>query len=193
MSEERDITGLVKAESAKDTLAPFFAVHADFPSGAIRIWTGAGEIEFGGHTYQGVGEFLSIELAAESIDTAAQGVSATLSGIPTGILDPVTLDEYQGQTAELYFGYLDTDQDNLQTIADPVLLFTGQMDTDEVRDDGRNAQVTIHAEHRLSDHLRRREWRYTQESQHALQGSTADKGLEFIPTLVEAQIQWGEI
>lgn len=191
MSQERNITNDLKSATGADRVAPFVAFFGDFPIGNVRIWTGMGDLVFGGNTYLGMGEFLAADVVPESIDGSAEGISVTLSGIPSLVLDAVTIDNYHGRAATMYLGCLDVETGAV--ISDPVTLFSGFMDSDEVKDDGATSTVTIRAEHRLSDLLRRREYRYTLKSQHALRGATTDLGLEFIPTLQEAQIQWGQI
>lgn len=188
---KRDLTPQVEAEAGRDVVEPFFALFGDFPSGAVRLWSGLGEITFGGNTYEGVGEFLGLGEFEESIDgAAARGISVTLSGIPAEEFNAVMLDGYHGRTAELYVGFIDGDVGAVVT--DPYLFFKGVMDTDAVDDDGETTTVKIRSENRGADLLRPREYRYTQESQHTLQGSTADKGLEFVQALQEAVIEWGQ-
>lgn len=176
---------------ASDVVAPFVAFYGDFPSAPVRIWSGVGTLTFGGNNYSGMGEFLSADVVQEAIDGAAAGISVTLSGIPSGVFDPVTIDHYHGRAATMYLGCFNPDTGSV--LADPITLFAGSMDSDEVKDDGSTSTVTIRAEHRLADLLRKRNYRYTQESHHALRGATTDLGFEFVPSLQESQIQWGQV
>ena len=65
------------------------------------------------------------------------------------------------------------------------------MDTDTVKEDGKTTSIVLRVENRIVDLLRSREHRYTLEGQHTLKGATTDDGLEFMPAMVESQIEWG--
>lgn len=189
MSEERTLTNPMKAEMERDVLSPFLAVFGDFPSGPVRFWSGGGELSFGGHVYEGVGDFMSLGEIQETVETAARGISVSLSGIPKESLDIAELDEYQGRDAYLYLGCLNSSGG---VVSEPYLLFRGTMDTDTVRDNGKTASIKINAENRLATLLIKREYRATEESHHTLQGASTDRFFQFVASLQDVQIQWGK-
>tara|TARA_A100001037_G_scaffold95932_2_gene87350 strand:- start:1337 stop:1960 length:624 start_codon:yes stop_codon:yes gene_type:complete len=186
---ERTLTDAVKTAAASEVVAPFFAVSADFPSGTVKIWAGVGELTFGGNTYEGVGEFLAIEAITETVDSGSNGVALTLSGIPSEVRNPIFEDAYQGNSAEVIMGCFDPNTGEI--IDDPITIFKGHLDSDTVTENGTTQQIKLRVENRLVDLLRAREYRYTLEGQHQLQGATTDKGLEFMPALQETDIEWG--
>ena len=163
---ERTLSDPIKDATASDVVAPFFAVSAEFPSGTVRLWAGGGSLTFGGNTYEGVGEFLSIEAITETVDGSANGVALTLSGIPTDIQSPILDDDYQGNAAEVFLGCFDPNDGSI--LADPVTIFRGHMDTDTVKEDGKTSSIVLRVENRIVDLLRSREHRYTLEGQRTL-------------------------
>tara|TARA_B100000214_G_scaffold361558_1_gene325091 strand:+ start:1146 stop:1712 length:567 start_codon:yes stop_codon:yes gene_type:complete len=186
---ERTLTNAVKEAAASEVVAPFFAVSAAFPDGTVRVWGGVGDLTFGGNTYSGVGEFLSVESITETVDGSATGVALTLSGIPTDVRSPILDQSYQGKEAEVFLGVFNLE--SRAVLADPVTLFKGHMDTDVVRENGTTSTIVLRVENRIVDLLRPREYRYTLEGQRALRGVSSDDGLEFMPAMQETQIEWG--
>ncbi len=187
---ERSLTTAVKDAASSQVVAPFFAVSADFPSGMVRIWAGVGELTFDSNTYEGVGEFLGIEAITETVDGSANGLALSLSGIPSDIRNPIIDDKYSGREAEVFMGCFDPNTGEI--LDDPITIFKGHMDTDFLREDGKTSTITLRVESRIVDLLRSREHRYTLEGQHTLKGTTTDDGLEFMPTMQETQVKWGQ-
>ena len=98
----RAITTAVQNEFDADVLRPFYAVELAFDSGTSRIWSGYGEITFGGNTYLGVGTLGSISSISETQEIAATGIRFGLSGIPSDILAVALTEPYQGRSAKIY-------------------------------------------------------------------------------------------
>jgi hypothetical protein len=63
------------------------------------------------------------------------------------------------------------------------------MDVMSINDDGQNATIGMTAENKLVDFRRPREVRYTDEEQKNLY--PLDKGLEFVNSIQEKEIYWG--
>ncbi|PCJ99982.1 MAG: hypothetical protein COA45_03985 [Zetaproteobacteria bacterium] len=116
----------------------------------------------------------------------ANGVTLTLSGIPSDILNIALSDDYQGKPITIWFAVLDG---NREIIADPYQLFSGQMDVMKTYDDGITSSVTLTTESDLVDMRQARERRYTPEDQKI--DFPDDKGLDFIPTIQDLEIVWG--
>ena len=57
-------------------------VWMDFAGGAKRWWTGFGDLEAAGHTWQGLGDLIGISSIATSYDLSAQPVTFTLACTP---------------------------------------------------------------------------------------------------------------
>lgn len=182
----RDLTsGMVTAITAK-TVTPVLLAYFDFSSGAVRVWSGIGDIVWGGNTYSGVGNFGGVSDIAETQDNSAQGAMFTLNGIPSSLIYTALTEHYQGRAAKLWLGVMDS---TMALIADPYLLFGGRMDVMTSTDSGETASLTLAVENRLIDLNRSRERRYTDEDQKI--DYPADTGLRYIAGLQDKTIQWG--
>jgi hypothetical protein len=183
----RDLTAGMTSAIVAPVVAPVFLFFADFPSGAVRAWTGFGNLTFDGDTYIGVGDFGGVERVDESTDLRANGCRFTLSGIPSSLLSAALADDYQGRTCSLFLGVLDLSSGAL--IADPYQVFSGRMDVMTIEDGADTASIGLDAENRLIDLYRPRETRYTNEEQQTL--FAGDVGLEYVTGLQEKPINWG--
>jgi len=188
MHSERDIHKSVKAELRKTKLQPVLLLYADFPSGEVRIWSGNGELIYDGKTYQGLGALMSIEAAAETVDTRVNGAALNLNSLDATLLAKALEDDYQGSDCQSWLALLN---DQGMIIGEPITIFKGILDSDEITDDGKTATLRITAENRMSDHLRPREYRYTHQDQQPLYPQANDKGLEFVATLQDMKLLWG--
>lgn len=188
MSTERNLDPEVKAAFGENAVRLTLLAYADFPSGPVRIWTGAGMLYVDGFEWTGVGGLLSVEDVTESTDTAQNGMAVKLSGIPSEIFSSVTLGNYQNRRAEISLLVFDED---FQAVGSPVPLFRGLMDSDQVKDSGSEVSVTINIESAMSDQLRPRVYRYTHEDQQTLHPDAGDKGLEFVAALQNLNLKWG--
>ena len=182
----RDITTAFNDILVSDNLSPFLAVDLSFDGGNFVTWTGYGNITFGGTTFIGGGDFLNVSQISETADIQANGINITLSGIPSDLISSALNETYQGRSAKLYLGLLDA---NGAVVADPYLVFSGRMDTMNIKDSGDTADIGLTAESRLIDLERSRERRYTSEDQKI--DYPNDKGLEFIADLQDKEIVWG--
>lgn len=108
MSSERDLyAGILAATEAK-LIKPAILIEAEFPSGIKRIWSGYGQITFGGKPWQGVGEMLGIDAITEALDTAAQGISISFDAMDdSGVLALILGDNYQGSNITIYLTFYD--------------------------------------------------------------------------------------
>ena len=185
---ERGLSEGLKSEIAKSVVSPLLLLKADFDDGPVRVWTGVGEIEWNGETWNGLGNLLSVDPVQEQIDGSAQGLKIVLSGLDSTFFSPVLLGDYQGRRGEIYFGAIREDG---TVIESPYLLFSGLLDSDETEDDGEVSTLTINVESRLADLLRKREFRYTHQDQLALNPGSNDDGLKFVPALQNLGLKWG--
>lgn len=187
-SPERPLHAAVKTAMAADTVYPALLFYADFPGGAVRMWTGIGPLAVMGETWTGLGDLIGVEDVTESTDSAAQSLAVRLSGIPSTVFNPVMLGNYQNRRAEVWLCAMTADG---AVIGDPYLLFSGLMDSDSIRDTGTEVSVTITVESAMSDQLKPRVFRYTHEDQQTLYPAANDKGFEFVAALQNVELRWG--
>jgi hypothetical protein len=182
----RTITPAVLAELAAGVVRPAIFVESQFPSGYLRLWSGLGEITWGGRTWAGAGTLLNVGAIEETTDVVATGTTVTLSGIPTDLVSACINDARQGLPGQIYLGFLTAAG---AVIADPVMAFAGRLDVPTIMDGADRCEIQITYESRLIDLNRAREWRYTHESQQQI--SPGDRGFEYVAGLQEREIRWG--
>ena len=182
----RDISSGFRDEIEADVLSPAFMLQADFDSGTVFIWSGQKDIVFNGDTYTGLGHLLGISAIEETQKLQANGVSFSLSGIPSTLVSIALQEDYQGRAITAWFAVLNRET---ETIIGDYRLFSGQMDVMEISDDGEKSTITIRAESDLIDLREAKERRYTPEDQKI--DYPDDKGMDFVPTIQEIEIVWG--
>ena len=62
----RGLSSGMQTAAAATTVRPAILGYFDFASDVVRIWTGVGSLSWGGNTYLGMGDFLSIERVIEA-------------------------------------------------------------------------------------------------------------------------------
>lgn len=181
----RITTAGVDAAHAAANVPTLILVELDFPSGFVRVNNSAVNFEWSGHTWLGLAELGSIDGVTEHSDLQMTGVSLTLTGIPPEMISRVLGEQYQGRSCQVWQSPL---SEAYQILANPVLIFSGRMDSCDIAI-GDTAVVSLTAESRLTDWERPRVRRYTHEDQ--LAEYPGDKGLEFVPQMVEKTLVWG--
>ena len=166
-------------------LSPCLLVKATLDSGVLALWSGIGSVTYGGQTYTGAGKLLGISEIKETQNLEAVGINVSLSGIPSDLISIALTEPYQGRQIVVYFGVLD----NSRALS-VIELFGGELDIIELRNDGQTGTITVKYESeliRLRDSINRF---YTPEDQKVLYPN--DKGLDYVPTLQDKEITWGQ-
>lgn len=182
----RALTSGMQAALTADNMRPFYLIEGYFDSGEIDLWTGIGNLSYGGKTYMGVGKILNISAFKESKTIEANGLSFTLSGLDPAIIQIALNEEYQDRPVNLYLGAFD---DSWQVIASPYLHFEGRMDVmplDEDPDAG-TATVTLNVENVLADLQKAVKLNYTPEDQALF--FSGDTGFSRVASLQDKEIQ----
>lgn len=183
----RDISSLNQSASQADTIAPVIFVALEFDSGTVRLHSSLGDLTFGGHTYTGTGGMGGIDSAVEDSELGRTTLNMTLAGLPLSLTSIILDEQYQGRTATIYLGYLDTTTRAL--VDDPTILFRGNMDTASVKQ-GKELSLTLSVETRFAAWDRPLVRRYNNADQ---QGRfPGDLGLEFVEQSTDKQISWGQ-
>lgn len=182
----RDLsTGFATQIDARD-LRCLLLTKAEFDSGDVNLFTGTGEIEFGGDTYQGGGLLLSMSTVEETQELKAVNVSYTLSGIPSSMIAIALAERINKRPITTWFGVLD-DDDILSTEE----IYAGYMDTMPIQDDIENGEATISL-NTESDLLIQRnavDRNWTPEDQKIY--FAGDLFFDDVPTIQDIEINWG--
>lgn len=183
----RALSSAMQAVATAEVVKPLLFVEADFDSGDLNLWSGIGSLTYGGKTYVGAGNLLSISSIQENVELRANGAQVTLSGIGTPLLDKAKNEDYQGRELVIKLGALDA-TDNI--IASPIIVFSGFMDTMTIVDGGDTATITVSVENRLIEFERTRVRRYTDNDQRI--DYPNDDGFEYVAEIQEKNIVWGD-
>src|SRR4051812_39948040 len=104
----RDLNASTGDALAGRQLCPVLLVELEFGSGALRLWTGAGDLVWDERgTFTGSGGLLAVGEIEEAIDLRAPGVSLELSGVPQSLVQMASEEDWQGRAARIWQAVLD--------------------------------------------------------------------------------------
>jgi hypothetical protein len=186
----RSLSSGMQAVSTADVVRPIFLVRMVFDSGEtpneLNLWSGVGNLSYGGETYTGVGDLLNISAVTETSDMQASGINVTLTGVKSSLVVIAKDHEYQGRAITVMLGAFDASGD---LVADPTVIFAGFMDTMTIAESGETSTISIACENKLIAFERSKIRRYTAEDQKI--DHPTDKGFEFVTATVQKEIIWG--
>ena len=182
----RVLSNAMKEMAVAKVVRPIFLVRMVFDSSQLNIWSGVGDISFDSVTYTGLGDLLSISDIKETSDISATGINVSLSGVKSSLIAIAKDQEYQGRELSVRLGAFN---ESGSLIADPVIIFSGFMDTMTIAEAGTYSTISIAVENKLVAFERSKVRRYTAEDQKI--DHPTDKGFEFVTSIVQKQIIWG--
>lgn len=181
----RTLTIEMLAQIAAGSVAPILLVELDFSSGFSRVWSGLGDLSWNGYTWSGLGDLGGISPLEETTDFRANGVQLQLSGIPSAYMAIALGEQYQGRSAKIYLGMLDS---NGVLVDAPVYLFKGKMDTMLIDEGGETSTISVQVESSAISLKVAKEWRYTHEDQQI--DYPGDVGFEYVVGLQDKDLVW---
>ena len=184
--EQKSISSAMQTAVTADLVRPIILVQCAFDSGNLNLWNGIGDLTVNSVNYVGAGTLLSIGAISESSELQANGITVTLSGITDPLLAKARDEDYQGRELKVLLGAMDASNG---VITNPVVIFSGFMDTMVINDSSETATIQVTVENRLIEFERTRVRRYTAEDQKI--DYPNDKGLEFVAEMAEKEIVWG--
>jgi len=182
----RDLTSGMQTAVTADLVRPITLVQCAFDSGDLNLWSGIGDLTVDSVDYVGAGSLLTIGEITETTEIAANGVRVTLSGVTSPLITKARDEDYQGRELKVLLGAMDADNG---VIDDPIVVFSGFMDTMTINESGEIATIQVSVENRLIEFEKTRVRRYTAEDQKI--DYPNDKGLEFVAEMAEKEIIWG--
>ncbi len=183
-------TGLASALQADSPLI-FFALEVLLPGGAMRLADGAGQLTIGGNTYLGLDPVYGALVGPDpwSDGVSAEAVHLTwMVQVPSNtaaaeLCQPVN----QGSTVNLWFGAVN--RSTGLVVADPYLLWTGDLDTTTLAADRNARTVKFDAESTWDRFFDTDEGLLLDNATHQTI-YPGELGLEFVTT-VQDQLPWG--
>jgi len=183
----RGLSASMESASGAQVVRPILLFEAQFDSGTLYMWSGVGDLSYGGHTYAGAGSLISVDVISEVNGTQSTGITVQLSGIPDSLITNAMTENYQERLAIVTMALLD---ENESIIASPVVLFSGPMDALNIQDSGNTIVLNMSIENRLIALETPRISRYTDEEQKIRYAG--DKGFEYVNSIQELPILWGK-
>lgn len=123
-------TAAMQSALAADAPLVFLAVRMDLPTGVLRLVDGAGVVTFGGETYVGrsdtFGALADIQPPTDGVGDEVPEMEITVT--PPDAATAIALNSagVQGAEVQLWFGAVD--RTSGAVVADPLLLFLGEVD-----------------------------------------------------------------
>lgn len=182
----RSLTSAMESAVTADLVRPITLVQCAFDTGNLNLWSGIGDLTVSGVDYVGAGSLLSIGEIAETSELSANGITVTLSGVSEPLISKARDEDYQGRELKVLLGAMDAANG---VISNPIVVFSGFMDTMIIQDGESTATIQVTVENRLIEFERSRVRRYTAEDQKI--DFPTDKGLEFVAEMEEKEIVWG--
>ncbi len=160
-----------------------------FDSGIIGMWTGYGNLEYNGVNYSGGGNLVNVSAYEETLDLQAKGLTLTLSGVSSDMIEIAENEPYQGRVFKLRLALVDI---NLSPLTSSVIasypLFSGIMDVMDTQDNAENSIIQLSVENVLTLLSRTKTRRYTDQDQKSRYPD--DEGLSFIAQLQDKSLVW---
>lgn len=183
----------------------------EFDSQTIGMWTGYGVFNWEGYELHGGGNFIGISPINETQDIEAKGVVLSLNGIASDLVATALTEHVKNRPMRTYLALMERqailDPDtgfpilNPDTgeplydpaggytfVDEPYRIFSGLMDTFEIADSAKTADIRLSVENVLLIGQRAKISRYTDEQQRKYYPS--DVGLNFINRLQDREVVW---
>ena len=187
MATRQGIDTAISNRLGADAQTMFFAVKAEFDTDDILVWTGNGDLTVDSETYTGAGQLLNISGIEEDLELKSSGISISLTGMDSTILNLALTENYQNRPITVFLGFL---MGGSNESAGEVTVFKGRMTSLTITDTPQGATITVNCENRLVDLNRPSNLRYTTESQQFI--SSGDTGFNRVQNLQDKQIAWGQ-
>ena len=171
-------------------------VHADFLDAPQRWFSGVGVFEGGGHTWRGTGDFISVEGLDQPFGMDATAATFTLTGIDPTLVTLVRQASSRVRDRDIttYLQFFDLNPASggpasWAPIGDPVGEWAGIMGQMTYLASGPTSRVISLAAENVWTSIRKPpHGYYTPADQRGL--FPTDKGLDFIPALVDKTVLW---
>lgn len=174
----RSLTSGQQAAIAAGNVPLVLFVEMQFAAGTLRVTSMGYDFDWGGFTWQGVGQLGGLQPIRESEGGEISGLQFELSGVPSSLLS-LALSEAtgaQGRPCIVYVGFLDPA--TYLMIDTPVTEWRGKLDVMAVVDDGERSTIRVTAENELFDFARADVLLFTDEEQQRLY--PGDLGLQYV-------------
>lgn len=182
----RDLAPEFAAAAKARTVAPSLMVYLDFEGEPMRAWTGVGPLEYGGHTWSGLGEFASVDALDEYSEIRAGSVGMQLTGVPNHLLSELRNLVYKHRAAEIYLALFDSSSEPMELIGVELLL-RGTMDVFTISRSPSGSTLKISVANELS--RLKSSWGLLYTDAHQQAAFPGDTGLRFVASMQDLDIR----
>lgn len=191
------ISGSLESAFTADTVLPVFLVRVVFNDAVgseniLYLSTWYHDISYdagdgnGSQTYLPAGSLLTVASVDENSDLGASGLRLTLSGCDPQIVQNARDEDYQGHDCDVYLGAMDSDG----SLIGATTYFSGINDNITYTAKQDSIDISLTVENKLIRFGKSKTKRYTDAEQKA--EFSTDKGFEFVNSIAEREIKWGQ-
>lgn len=168
-----------------NNIRPALLAEIHFRSQTSYIWTGVGNLSYGGSTYLGVGSLGHVSRIGAGVDLAAGGVVVSLSGIDSTLFAESMTDIQLGAPAVISFALFDSTGNVLavQTV------FRGVVDKPTITPGLKEITISLALETRFTNLQRANARRYTAADQQLY--FPTDSAFQWVEQLNDQALKWG--
>lgn len=184
----RDITSDMATALASQLCKPAIIVKLSFASGDVRVHSGVGNLTFAAETYTGLGLIGAVADIEETTDGSSNTCDLTLQADSSIIALALTeVGGARGRAGKVWLGLYSTSTGSL--IADPVLRYSGVIDSIGHEESGQTAKITVSLIDETGDQERMRIRYYNEEDQKRI--DPTDTSMRYVADLPQKQLNWG--
>ncbi|WMT90979.1 hypothetical protein [Pelagibacterium sp. H642] len=174
------------AEGQRVSVATLYEFQ--FRTAPFRTWDGLRELEtLDGRKWWASGSLISASGLEQSRNLSAPPATFTLSGVDNELITYAAgnTQEVTGQPCAVFIQFL---QDAYTPLANPIAIWAGNMDTMAFRAGAKEQQITLTAETLMVNRIRAPYAYMTDADQQARW--PGDRGMEFMPALINKTVNW---
>ena len=184
MSQERDRTQAHRSASQERVIYSSYFIYSETPTGSFRGWSGLTSIPWDGETWLPMGDLVSISSTSESIDSRANDITVTFTGLKDDFFHPANLGDYKNSPVTIWHNLLNPD--TLQ-VEHSRIYFKGFISSDSTSETPNSATLKMTLGSKMSDLLRKRPWKYSHQDQQTLYPGQNDNFLFYVGKLQELE------
>ena len=156
-----------------------------FTNQTLRLWTGLNTLTHDGKEWLGNGWLQSLSSQKETIETQANGLTITLTGIVEGLIELGLTETSTTGTGKLWIAFFNDSDVLLGTD----LRFSGDLDRVEIAESESTCTISLQYESKLRRLENKRELKWSNEYQQI--EYPGDRGFEYVTFLQNQRIYWG--
>jgi len=120
----RNISASMKTAIAAQTSRLTHFIEMEFSGGTVYLTTAPHDIDWDGHTWEGIGGLLAFEPIEEGGTSTGGGTTLKISGVDQTILSALLSQHTRGRKVTIYLAHLDSDY---AIVSDPLEVFAGYL------------------------------------------------------------------